>query len=79
MQFLIEAITLSVFGGMLGIFIAWMGAVSLSLLYPSLPVSLSMWSVLMAFFFSLSVGVFFGVYPALKASGVDPVEALRYE
>ena len=79
MQFLIEAITLSVCGGMIGIFIAWMGALTISLLYPSLPVSLSMWSVLMAFFFSLSVGVFFGVYPALKASGVDPVEALRYE
>jgi putative ABC transport system permease protein len=79
MQFLIEAVTLSVLGGMIGIFIAWMGAMTISFFYPSLPVTLSLWSVLTAFFFSLSVGVFFGVYPALKASGVDPVEALRYE
>jgi putative ABC transport system permease protein len=43
------------------------------------PVTISLWSVLTAFLFSLSTGVFFGVYPATKASSVDPVEALRYE
>jgi putative ABC transport system permease protein len=79
MQFLIEAVTLSVCGGLVGITIAWIGTVMIGFLYPSLPVRLSMWSVLTAFLFSLSVGVFFGVYPAVKASGVDPVEALRYE
>ncbi|MCX6376281.1 MAG: ABC transporter permease [Armatimonadetes bacterium] len=79
LQFLIEAVTLSVCGGIVGILIAWMGTLIIGFIYPSLPVRLSMWSVLMAFFFSLSVGVFFGVYPALKASSVDPVEALRYE
>jgi putative ABC transport system permease protein len=79
LQFLIEAVTLSVCGGIAGILIAWVGTLAIGFIYPSLPVRLSMWSVLMAFFFSLSVGVFFGVYPALKASSVDPVEALRYE
>ena len=79
MQFLIEAVTLSVFGGLLGIGIAWIGTVIIQFLYPSLPIGLSTWSVLMSVAFSLTVGVFFGVYPALKAAGVDPVEALRYE
>ncbi len=79
LQFLIEAITLSLIGGLIGILLGWVGTGVVRLLYPSLPVSLSTWSVTMAFSFSLSVGVFFGVYPALKASGVDPVEALGYE
>jgi len=78
-QFLIEAVTLSSLGGVVGIGLGWVGTAFLRLLYPSLPVYLSSWSVLLAFSFSLSVGIFFGVYPALKASGVDPVEALRYE
>lgn len=78
-QFLIEAMTLSVCGGILGVAIAWTGTLVIGLLYPAIPVIISMWSVLTAFLFSLCVGVFFGVYPALKASSVDPVEALRYE
>lgn len=78
-QFLIEAVTLSVCGGLIGVGIAWVTTVALGFVYPAVPVVISLWSVLTAFLFSLSVGVFFGVYPAIKASGVDPVEALRYE
>ena len=78
-QFLVESITLSGVGGILGIALGYVGTMLLMLAYPLFPVSISMWSVAMAFFFSLAVGVFFGVYPALKAVGVDPVEALRYE
>ncbi|HOZ47451.1 MAG TPA: ABC transporter permease [Candidatus Hydrogenedentes bacterium] len=78
-QFLIEAVTLSLLGGVIGILLGWVGTAVTRLMYPTLPVFLSGWSVATAFTFSLSVGVFFGVYPAFKASGVDPVEALRYE
>ena len=79
LQFLIEAVTLSLCGGSVGVALAWVGTFILRMIYPSLPAALSLWSVMTAFLFSLSVGVFFGVYPAVKASGVDPVEALRYE
>ncbi len=79
LQFLIESVALSGIGGILGIAIAWAGTFFMRAMYPSFPVFLSTWAVLMAFLFSVGVGVFFGVYPAVKASGVDPVEALRYE
>ncbi len=78
-QFMIEAITLSGAGGVIGILIG----VGLALLIPVfvtvLPTSVSVWSILLAFFFSAAVGVFFGVYPARKASLQDPIQALRYE
>ncbi|HOZ47450.1 MAG TPA: ABC transporter permease [Candidatus Hydrogenedentes bacterium] len=79
MQFLVESIMLSVVGGTLGIGGGWVGTTVIRLLYPTLPAYLSTWAVLLAFIFSIAVGAFFGVYPAFKASGVDPVEALRYE
>ncbi|MDX9974198.1 MAG: ABC transporter permease [FCB group bacterium] len=79
LQFLIESVTLSVIGGLIGIGIGWTGTYMLRTLYPSFPVYISTWSVMMAFLFSVTVGVFFGVYPAMKAASVDPVEALRYE
>ncbi len=78
-QFLVESITLSVLGGMTGIFLGFIGSTVIRILYPNLPIGLSLWSVLTAFLFSSAVGVISGVYPALKAASVDPVEALRYE
>jgi putative ABC transport system permease protein len=78
-QFLIEAMTLSAAGGVIGIALG----VGISLLIPVfvtvLPTSVSLWSILLAFFFSVAVGVFFGVYPARKAALQDPIQALRYE
>lgn len=78
-QFLIESVVLSTIGGMIGIVIGGGIAYSLNLAFPALPVSVSGWSVSMAFGFSALVGVFFGVYPAMKAADLRPIEALRYE
>jgi len=79
MQFAIESVTLSSIGGSIGILLGYLGTFTVRQIYPPLPVFTSGWAILLAFFFSMAVGVFFGAYPAIKASSVDPVEALRYE
>ncbi len=77
-QFLVETITLSVIGGLLGILlgagIAW-AFTALDLIDTSISIN----TIALAFFFSSAVGVFFGIYPAVRASGLRPIEALRYE
>ena len=78
-QFLIEAITLSGVGGVIGIILGVGIALLIPLFVTVLPTSVSLWSIIMAFSFSMAVGVFFGVYPARKASLQDPITALRYE
>lgn len=75
-QFVIEAVMLSAFGGLVGI---GLGIGFALILNNWLPAQITAWSVSMAFFFSAGVGVFFGVYPAWKAARLDPIEALRYE
>ncbi|MDZ4168386.1 MAG: ABC transporter permease [Coriobacteriia bacterium] len=75
-QFVIEAIVLSVAGGMIGVLIGWAGS---AVLTRWVPTEVTWWAVTVAFFFSAAVGVFFGVYPAWKASRLDPIDALRYE
>jgi putative ABC transport system permease protein len=77
-QFLIEAIVLSLLGGILGILLGIGGAAALAYLV-GWPLFVDPFMVLVAFAVSGSVGVFFGYYPALKASRLDPIEALRYE
>jgi putative ABC transport system permease protein len=75
-QFVIEAMVLSILGGVMGILLGAGGALALSHFVSTL---VTWWAVMLAFFFSAAVGVFFGVYPAYRASQLDPIEALRYE
>ena len=77
-QFLIEAVTLSSVGGIIGI-ICGIGASSVLSIYAHWPTLISIGSIAIAFLFSAAVGVFFGFYPARKAAALDPIEALRYE
>ena len=77
-QFVIEAVALSVLGGILGIAVGWGGSLLIAELSP-VPTNVTLWAVALSFSFAFGVGVFFGVYPAWKASQLDPIEALRYE
>jgi putative ABC transport system permease protein len=77
-QFLIEAILLSSFGGIIGVMLG-VGASELVSYYNGWPVLVSTTSVVVAVAFSAAVGVFFGFYPARKAAQLDPIDALRYE
>ena len=77
-QFLLEAVTLSVVGGGIGVALG-IGVSRLIAKYAGWPVSVDPSSIAIAFGFSALIGIFFGFYPARKASALDPIEALRYE
>ncbi len=78
MQFLIEAATLTGIGGLIGIGVG-AGIAQLVRAASGLPAYTPWWSVVLAFSFSVVVGLFFGLYPAVRAARLDPVEALRWE
>jgi putative ABC transport system permease protein len=77
-QFMVETITLSVLGGLIGILLGW-GIASLVGATGVITTRVSLESVVLAFGFSAAVGLFFGIYPANRAAGLKPIEALRYE
>ena len=78
MQFLVEAVTLSMMGGAIGIIFGLVGSALISNLL-TWPTLISGKAIVAAVIFSAAVGIFFGYYPARKASQLDPIEALRYE
>jgi putative ABC transport system permease protein len=78
-QFLLEAIVLSCIGGIIGILLGALIALLVRTLVPSIPAFVSIFWVLLGFAISVSVGLFFGYYPANRAANLDPIVCLRYE
>jgi putative ABC transport system permease protein len=78
LQFLLEAVTLSTTGGIIGILLGYGGSLVIARI-AGWPAVITPLSVLLGFFFSMAVGLFFGIYPAQKAASLNPIEALRYE
>jgi putative ABC transport system permease protein len=78
-QFLTEAIVLTGSGGIIGVLLGLGISLLIHLFVPKLPSAVPLWAIFVAVTVSMSVGLFFGMYPAVKASRLDPVEALRYE
>lgn len=79
LQFLLEAMTLTFFGGLIGVTLAVGISNLVMLLVPSLPASVPLWAVILGLSVSIGVGLIFGVLPARKAAKLDPIECLRYE
>ncbi len=78
-QFLLEAMTLTGAGGTLGIILGWLLSFTIRHIIPSVPSTVPLWSIAAGFVVAVSVGLFFGLWPALKAARLDPIVALRYE
>jgi putative ABC transport system permease protein len=77
-QILTESVTLSTFGGLVGIGLGFLLALAISSVTP-LPAAVQLWSVALGIGITAAVGLFFGLYPAMRAAALDPIEALRRE
>jgi ABC-type antimicrobial peptide transport system, permease component len=77
-QFLIEAIMISITGGLIGVLLGFIASYGVTV-FARWPVFIEPWSVILSFLVCSAIGVFFGWYPAKKAAGLDPIEAIRYE
>jgi len=78
MQFVMESLSLSLLGGIIGIFVGMGGSYALAEFF-GWNTLIAPGAVILSFFFAFAVGIFFGIYPARKASLLNPIEALRYE
>lgn len=78
-QFLLEAMTLTMFGGLIGVFFSILISNLLMILVPSMPASIEPWMIITSLCVSVGIGLVFGVLPARKAAKLDPIECLRYE
>jgi putative ABC transport system permease protein len=78
-QFLVEAVTIALIGGLFGLLLGAVGGQLISSLSESLRPRVAWDSVALAIFFSAAVGLFFGIYPARRAAQLNPIDALRYE
>jgi putative ABC transport system permease protein len=76
LQFLIEAATLTGFGGVVGLFIGWLLTFLVKMIMPSY---VPLWAPIAGFVASVGIGIIFGLFPAWKAARLDPIESLRYE
>jgi putative ABC transport system permease protein len=78
-QFLTEAVVLTVMGGVLGLALGWTISRAAALVFPNLPTAVPLWAAASGVAVSVGVGLFFGIWPASRAARLDPVEALRHE
>lgn len=79
LQFLAEAVMLTFFGGIVGVFLGWLASIVITRFVSSLTTSISVSSIFLAFGVSAGVGIIFGFYPARRAANLSPIDALRYE
>ena len=78
LQFLVESVTLTFFGGIMGVVLGWLLAFRVTQ-FTGIATKISLFSIILAFSVSAAIGIIFGYYPARRAAGLNPIEALRYE